>query len=83
MRRVNAVEPEPESKKRKSATGEVKVSGLSHKRAKQSDPRLAWLMFAKICNMCRDVKRSEEKYREGLANQNNGLDLLSLVLSVT
>eukprot|EP00957_Ditylum_brightwellii_P112476 8575386-Ditylum_brightwellii.AAC.1 len=36
------------------------VCGLSHKRAKQSDPRLGWIMFHKIVNMCRDIKLKEE-----------------------
>ena len=40
IRRVNEVEPGSKNNKRKSKTGEVKASALSHKRAKQSDPRL-------------------------------------------
>ena len=38
----------------------MKVSGLSNKRAKQSDPRLQWIMFHKICVMYRDVKEEEK-----------------------
>ena len=41
-------------------TGTIKVSGLSHKRAKQSDPRLAWEMFHNIYNMYSDINNKEE-----------------------
>ena len=36
------------------------VSGLSHNRAKQSDPRIAWFMFHKIYCMYSDIKNKEE-----------------------
>ena len=43
VRRVNMLEPGMEGQKKHSKTGEIKVAGLSHKRAKQSNPRLAWI----------------------------------------
>ena len=39
---VNKEEENAEGQKRKTTTGIIKVSGLSHKREKQCDPRLAW-----------------------------------------
>ena len=38
----------------------IKVSGLSHKRAKQSDPRLAWFMFHNIYIKYSATKNKEE-----------------------
>ena len=80
VRRVNMLEPGMEGQKKKSKTGEIKVAGLSHKRAKQSDPRLAWIMFHKICRMCRDVRTMEQQHREALAKKRTGLDLLTSVV---
>ena len=77
--RINCLEPISGEQVKWSRTGEIKVSGLSHKRAKQSDPRLAWLMFRKICEMCRDVRTRERKQREELTKP-IGLDLLSSVV---
>eukprot|EP00545_Synedropsis_sp_CCMP1620_P002775 CAMPEP_0119009844 /NCGR_PEP_ID=MMETSP1176-20130426/4633_1 /TAXON_ID=265551 /ORGANISM="Synedropsis recta cf, Strain CCMP1620" /LENGTH=491 /DNA_ID=CAMNT_0006962423 /DNA_START=277 /DNA_END=1750 /DNA_ORIENTATION=+ len=51
-----------EGQKRHSKTGEIKVAGLSNKRAKQSDPRLAWAMFHSICAMYRDAKKSRDQF---------------------
>lgn len=62
IRRVNEKEPGMEGQKRRSKTGEIKVAGLSNKRAKQSDPRLAWAMFHSICAMYRDAKRARDKF---------------------
>ena len=39
----------------------IKILGLSHKRAKQSDPRLAWFMFHKICQMYSDINNKEDR----------------------
>ena len=61
--RVNKEEENAEGQKRKMMTGTIKVYGLSHKREKQSDPRLAWEMFHKIYNMCSDTKNEELKIR--------------------
>ena len=38
----------------------IKVSGLSHKRAKKSDLKLAWEMFHKIYHTYSDIKNKEE-----------------------
>ena len=46
IQRVN--KEEEKSEKKTSKRGMIKVSGLSHKRAKQSYPRLAWFMFQNI-----------------------------------
>ena len=40
--------------------GTIKVSGLSHKRDKKCDLRLAWEMFHKIYHMYSDIKNKEE-----------------------
>ena len=80
VRRVNMLEPGMEGQKKHSKTGEIKVAGLSHKRAKQSNPSLAWIMFHKICRMCRDVRTIEEQHREAIAKKQTGLDLLSSVV---
>ena len=58
--RVNKEEENAEGQKRKTTTGTIKVSGLSHKRAKQYDPRLAWEIFHKIYHMYSDIKNKEE-----------------------
>ena len=49
-----------EGQKRKTRTGIIKVLGLSHKREKQCDLRLAWEMFHKIHHMYSDIKNKEE-----------------------
>ena len=49
MKRENNIE------KRKPRTGMIKVLGLIHKREKQIDPRLAWVMFQKIYPMYRYI----------------------------
>ena len=41
-------------------TGTIKVSGLSQKREKQSNLRLAWEMLHKIYHMYSDIKNKEE-----------------------
>ena len=79
VKHINCLEPISGEQVKRSRTGEIKVSGLSHKWAKQSDPRLAWLMFRKICEMCRDVRTRERKQREELT-KHMGLDLLSSVV---
>ena len=38
----------------------IKVSGLSHNRAKQIDPRLSWLMFHRIYCIYSDIKKKED-----------------------
>ena len=61
--RVNKEEENVEGQKRKTRTGIIEVSGLSHKRGKQYDPRLAWEMFHKIHHMYSDIKNKEGKMR--------------------
>ena len=39
----------------------MKVSIISNNRARQSDPRLAWLMFHKIAHMYRDIRKQESE----------------------
>ena len=59
IQRVNKREPEKVDQKKRSATGEVNVRRLSNKRAKQSDPRLQWIMFHKMVVMYRHVRDEE------------------------
>ena len=49
--RVNKEYKNVEGQKRKTTTRTIKVSGLSQKRAKQCDLRLAWEIFHKIYHM--------------------------------
>ena len=58
IKRVNRREPGGEDQVRHLKTGEVKVGGLSNTQAKQSDPRLSWFMFHRICDMYRSVASS-------------------------
>ena len=53
---VNNIEDGHDNQRKKSRTGLVKVSSISNNRARQSDPRLAWLMFHKISQMYRDIR---------------------------
>ena len=62
IRRVNAREPGMQGQTKTSLTGEIRVSGLSNSRAKQSDPRLAWVMFHSICKMFREGKQRVDLY---------------------
>ena len=39
----------------------IKISGLSHKRENQSNPRLAWFMFHKIYRTYSDINNKEER----------------------
>ena len=57
---VNREEEEAEGEKRKTGTGTIKKLVLSHKRSKQSDPRLAWFMLHKIYCMYIYIKNKEE-----------------------
>lgn len=66
LERVNAVEPGREGGK-KSRTGVVKASKLSMRRAKQSDPRLQWMMAHRIAQMYRDAKRQQIAHLTGNA----------------
>ena len=59
--RVNKEEENAEGHKIKTRTGKIKVSGLSHKRSKQCDPRLAREMFRNIYHIYSDIKNKEKK----------------------
>ena len=39
----------------------IKLSGLSHNRAKQSDPKISCFMFHKIYRMYSDTKNKEQR----------------------
>ena len=58
---VNKEEKNPEEYKRKMTAATIKVSGLSHKRANKSDPRLAQEIFHKIYHMYGNINNTEEK----------------------
>ena len=58
---MNINEEGEEGWKQRTRTGMLKVSGLSHKREKQSDPRLTWFMFHKIYCMYSDINNKEER----------------------
>jgi hypothetical protein len=61
IRRVNQTEDNALGQKKQTSNGQIKVAALSNKRAKQSDPRLAWVMFHKIATMYRDMKNQEHR----------------------
>ena len=42
-------------------TGTIHVLGLSHKRAKKSDPRIAWFVFQNIYRIYHDINIKEER----------------------
>lgn len=74
MKRVMRREPDSEStnngrKKKKTQTGEVKVAGLSHQRAKQVDPRLSWYMFHAICEMYRDAQKKQKEELKSMLDE--------------
>jgi len=50
---------------KKSRTGVVKASKLSKRRAKQSDPRLQWMMTHRIVEMYRLAKRQQIAFQKG------------------
>ena len=56
IKRLNINEEGEEGQKLRTRTGLIKVSGLSHKRSKKSDPRLTWFMFHKIYCIYSDIK---------------------------
>ena len=61
IKRVINIEDGHDNQSKKSRTGLVKVSSISNNRARQSDPRLAWLMFHKIAQMYRDIREQESE----------------------
>ena len=61
IKRVNKREDGHDNQRNKSRTGSVKVSSISNNRSRQSDTRLAWLMFHKIAQMYRDIRQQESE----------------------
>ena len=69
IKRVNGTEDSHDKQRKKSITGSVKVPNICNNRARQSDPRLAWLIFHKIAQMYRDIREQEiEKATELIIN---------------
>ena len=58
IQRVNRNEEGAEGQKQIKITGMIKVLGLSHRRANQSDPRLTWFMFNRIYCMYSDINNN-------------------------
>ena len=56
---VNRNEEESEGQKQRTITVLIKVLGLSHKRGKQSDPRIVWFMFHYIYFRYSDINNKE------------------------
>ena len=59
IKRVKNIEDGHDNQRKKSRTVLVNVSSISNIRPKQSDPRLAWMMFHKIAQMYRYIKEQE------------------------
>ena len=59
VKRVNVTKEAHDKRSNKIRTGLIKFSSLSNNRAKQSDPRLYWIMFHKIAHMYRDIRKQE------------------------
>ena len=57
IKQVNKREDGHDNQRKKSRTGLVKVSSIINNRSRQSDPRLAWLMFHKIAQMYREIRQ--------------------------
>ena len=61
IKRVNNHECGHDNQRNERITGLVKVSSIRNTRSRQSDPRLAWLMFHKIDQMYRDIMEQESE----------------------
>ena len=61
INRVNNIEDGHDNQRKKSRTVLVKVSSISNNILRQSDPRLAWLIFHRIAQRYRDIKEQESK----------------------
>ena len=57
IKQVNCTEDVHDKQRKKSRTLLVKVSSISNNRLIQINPRLAWLMFHKIAQMYRDIRK--------------------------
>ena len=64
IKRVNDREDEAFDQQKWSTTREIKVLGLSHKRAEQGFSGLPWVMFHKICEILRCIHKSEMKHNK-------------------
>ena len=58
---MNNIEDGHDNQRKKIRTGLVKVSSISNYRYRNSDPRLAWMMFHKIAQMYRDIREQESE----------------------
>ena len=58
---VNNIEDGHDNQRNKIRIGLLKVSSISNNRVRQSDPRLASLMFYKISQMNRDIREQESE----------------------
>ena len=61
IKRVKNREDGHDNQRKKSRTGLVKVPSMSNNRSRQSDPRLAWMMFHKIAQMYKDIREQENE----------------------
>ena len=76
------IEDGHDKQRKKIRTGLVKVSSISNNRSKQSDPRLAWLMFHEIAQMYRDIREQEsEEATELILNIRANLNSKNTTLS--
>ena len=51
VKQVNVSGKAHDNQRKKSRTGLIKVSSLSHNRSKKSDTRLSWIMFRNLAHM--------------------------------
>ena len=56
IKQVNNREDGHDNQRKNSRIGLVKVSSISNNISRQSDPRIAWMMFHKIDHMYRDIR---------------------------
>ena len=71
IKRVNHKEDGHDMQSKKRKKGLVKVSSISNNRAWYIDLRLAWLMFHKIAQMYRDVRKQESEEATSLILNDN------------
>ena len=78
IKQVNNLEDRHDKQRKNSGTGSVKVSSISNNRARQSNPRLAWLVFRKIAQMYRDIREQEiEEATELIINLHANLNSIN------
>ena len=83
IKQVKNIEYSHDNQRKNSRTGLVKVSRISNNRARQSDPRLAWLMFHKIAQINRDIREQEsEEATELILNLHANLKSNNTTLSL-